>query len=404
MAFVMRRFLLGLGLLMCLLPPAAAAQQWTGTAALSVTGGHQTNTYLDPVLRSWDLLSDPSFAAVTPQVGFVRDARQTRLRLAARTRVYPRRPNVPQFAQGYAQFQYTVSPAWTVGGTGGGTRHRFESARNSGWLLPSVQWAPTSQSTLTLRGGLTTRLRAPTRSTSTRQTSGLLSVHGGTWLTDRLHASGRLYWSSGRTRTSDLQFGGTGISVQGTYWLTSQWSLQAEAAAEQLRYETAPSSSAHDRLGRVGIKAQWRVHPAATLFAQTRASAGRLARTDAMDTDVHVSVRLQTQRVLSGGPPPAPSPQRVCTSTDDGARLRIAYEGAGTPHITGDFNGWTLPGRPLTSSSGDTWTTTLSVPSGQYAYRIRIVDGDQRRWLDLPSYAQTASDAFGGTNGVCTVQ
>jgi hypothetical protein len=57
----------------------------------------------------------------------------------------------------------------------------------------------------------------------------------------------------------------------------------------------------------------------------------------------------------------------------------------------------------MTQTDGNTWTTTLSVPSGEYAYRIRIVDDPERQWLDLPPYADTAADDFGGTNGVCTV-
>ena len=101
----------------------------------------------------------------------------------------------------------------------------------------------------------------------------------------------------------------------------------------------------------------------------------------------------------------SPSPRRrVCTPVDDGLRVHIPYEGDGTPHVTGDFNGWSLPGVPLTQTDDNTWTTTLSLSPGEYAYRIRIVDGPEGRWLELPSYAQTADDAFGGTNGVCTVQ
>ncbi|MCS3668950.1 1,4-alpha-glucan branching enzyme [Salinibacter ruber] len=84
-------------------------------------------------------------------------------------------------------------------------------------------------------------------------------------------------------------------------------------------------------------------------------------------------------------------------------QIQVPYDGPGVPHVTGDFNGWSLPGTSLTQTDDGTWTTTLSVPSGEYAYRVRIVDGDERRWLSLPSYADTADDAFGGTNGVCTV-
>ncbi|PSQ90018.1 MAG: hypothetical protein BRD43_02795, partial [Bacteroidetes bacterium QS_4_64_154] len=84
-------------------------------------------------------------------------------------------------------------------------------------------------------------------------------------------------------------------------------------------------------------------------------------------------------------------------------RVQIPYDGSGTPHVTGDFNGWSLPGTPMTRIDEDTWKTTLPLEPGEYSYRIRIVDGAKRRWLDLPSYAQTTEDSFGGTNGVCTV-
>lgn len=400
----MWRLLFGLLILAGGLPNPADAQQWTGTAAVTLSGGHQTNTYLDPVLRFWDIPSDAAFAAFMPQVGLVRNAQRTRLDVTARTRLYPQRPNAPQFAQGHVRVRHQLSPSWTVGGLGGGTRYRFASSRDSWWALPSVEWAPTSTSTLTLRGGVTRRYLSSPQTTTSRQTSALLTLTGTTWLADRLHAEGRLYWSNGATSASDVQFGGTGGSVRGTYWPSNEWSFEAEAAVERVQYGTA-SSTTQDRIGRAGLKAQWHVHSSVTLFAQTQASAARLAQTDGINTDVHVSVglRLQTQRVL-GDTAPSPPRRRVCTAVDDGVRVQIPYDGAGTPHVTGDFNGWSLPGVPLTRSDDDTWTTTLSLESGTYAYRIRVVDGRTRRWLDLPSYAQTADDAFGGTNGVCTAQ
>jgi len=400
----MWRLLLGLWILVGVLPVPVEAQQWTGSAALTLTGGHQTNTYLDPVLHSWDIPSNPTFGALTPQVGVVRDARRSRLDVTARTRLYPQRSSAPQFAQGYVRYRYQLSPSWTVGGLGGGTRERFASSRDSWWVLPSVQWTPTSSSTFTLRGGVTRRYLSSPQTTTARQTSALLALNGDTWLTDRLHAEGRLYWSNGATSASDVQFGGTGASVRGTYWPTNEWSIEAEAAVEQIQFGTATSTT-RDRIGRAGLKAQWHVHSSVTLFAQTQASAARLAQTDGTDTDVHVSVglRVQAQRVLGGTTEPSPQRQ-VCTTVEDGIRVQVPYEGAGTPHVTGDFNGWSLPGVPLTRSDDNTWTTTLPLEPGEYAYRIRVVDGPERRWLDLPSYAQTADDAFGGTNGVCTAQ
>jgi hypothetical protein len=400
----MWRLLFGLWLLVGVLPHPTEAQQWTGTAGLALSGGHQTNAYLDPVLRSWDALSDPAFAALTPQAGLVRDARRSRLRVTSRVRLYPGRTNAPQLIRGHAQYRRDLSPTWTVGIGGGGTRNRFVSSRDSWWALPSVEWGPDGRSTLTVRGGFSRRSVNVSEDVTDQQTSGLIALNGETWLTDRLQAEGRLYWSSGRTSLAETRFGGTGLSLRGTYWPTNQWSIEAEATAEQVRYETTTASTAEDRLGRAGLMTRWRVHSSTTLFAQTHASAARRAQGDGVEADVHVSagLRVRAQRVL-GGTIETPPTQRVCRAADDGVRVEIPYDGSGTPHLTGDFNGWSLPGTPMTQTGETTWAITLSVPSGEYAYRIRIVDDSERRWLPLPPYAETADDNFGGTNGVCTV-
>ena len=396
----MWRILLGLSCLLGLLPQSGSAQQWTGTAHLALTGGYQTNTYLDPVLRSWnDRSSTPGLAALTPQVGITRAARRTRLAAAVQTRLYPRRADAPQFVQGHAQARYRLSPSWSVGTSGGGTRLRLGSSEESWWALPSVRWTPTASTTVTARGGLSQRSVATGPGTTVRQDSRLAMLNVASWLTDRFRTEGRVYWSDGRTGAMETGFGGTGASVRGTYWPTSQWSVEAEMGVEQVQYET---QSARDRLGRGGLKVAWHPRTTVTVFAQTRASAARLANGSATDVHVAAGLRLRTQRVL-GGTSTSTLRRRVCRAVENGVQVQVPYDGPGTPHVTGDFNGWSLPGTSLTQTDDGTWSTTLSLPSGEYAYRIRIVDGDERRWLSLPSYADTADDAFGGTNGVCTV-
>ena len=396
----MWRTLLGLLCLLGLLPQSSSAQQWTGTARLALTGGYQTNAYLDPVLRSWyDRSPTPGLAALTSQVGIARQARRTRLAAAARARLYPRRAGTPQFVQGHAQARYRLSPSWSVGTSGGGTRLRLGSSEESWWALPSVRWTPTSSTTVMARGGLTQRYVATDRGTTVRQDNRLAMLNVSFWLADRFRTEGRMYWSDGRTNTTGTGFGGAGVSVRGTYWPTNRWSVEARLGVEQVQYETRPSRS---RFGRGGLKVAWHPRTAVTVFAQARASTARLV--DGSSTDMHIAagVRLRTRRVL-GGTPTSPPRRRVCQAVENGIQVQVPYDGPGTPHVTGDFNGWSLPGTPLTQTDDGTWTATLSVPSGEYAYRIRLVDGDERRWLDLPSYADTADDAFGGTNGVCTV-
>lgn len=405
----MWRLLLVLGLLIGLGTRSAPAQQWSGSAALGLSAGHQTNLYLDPVLGTWYPDAQSPFFALTPRVGFTRDGSRTRVDLTVRSRLHTRRTDRPQFTQSMISLRHRLSPNWTVGLLGGGTRYRYpasqtqaRTARDSWWGLPSLRWTPTSETMLTLRTGLTQRFeRLP--SVTDRQTSGLASVRATHWLTDRVQVGGRLYYSSGRTSTAETQFGGTGGSLSSTYWPSNTVSIRGNVAIEQLQYETIqPSGQVRENIHRAGAEVTWRAHPSITAFGRTEALYAALAGTDRRDVHTSVGLRLQTERVF-GGSASSPVQRRVCHDTDEGLRIQIPYDKAGTPHVTGDFNNWSLPGIPLESTGENAWEATLDLPPGRYAYRLRVVDGDDARWLDLPSYAQTAKDPFGGTNGVCTI-
>lgn len=407
----MWRLLFALGLLIGIGARSAPAQQWSGTAALGLSGGHQTNLYLDPVLGTWYPDGQSPFFALTPRLGLARDGSRTRVNLTVRARLHTRRTDRPQFTQSMLSVRHRLSPDWTVGVIGGGTRYRYpasqiqlRTARDSWWGLPSLRWTPSSETMLTLRTGLTQRLeRLP--SVTDRQTSGLASFRATHWLTGRVQVGGRLYYSSGRTSAAETRFGGTGGSLYSTYWPSNTVSIRGDVGIEQLQYETIqPSGQVQENIHRAGAEVKWRAHPSLTVFGRTQALYAALAMAENR-TDVHTSVgvRLQTEHVLGGSARSPIQQERVCHETDEGLRIRIPYTKSGTPHVTGDFNNWSLPGVPLKSTDDNVWETTLELPPGRYAYRVRVVDGNDARWLDLPSYAQTAKDPFGGTNGVCTI-
>lgn len=385
--------------------PPAAAQQWRGTAALGLSGGYQTNPYLDPVAGTWDPGFDPAFASLTPRLSLTRDGHRTRIDVAARTLLYPQHENRPQLLQGFAAARYRLGAHWSVGLVGGATRYRLAAARDGWWTLPSVRWTPSPQTQLTLRAGITQRIdRSST--TVARQWSGLATLRASYWLTDRLRGGLRLYRSDGRTAAaSESGYGGTGGTLSATYWPTGTLSLTAEVGAEQVQYQFAsPDVTERDRVGRMGLSAEWTARPSVTVFGRVRALEASLAGRDGSRTDVHVAagVRLRIQRVL-GGTATEPPRRSVCRSTEQGLRFRVPYEGEGQPYVTGAFSSWSLPGIPLTQVEEGVWETSVNVSAGRYPYRIRVVKDEDGRWLSLPSYARTAEDAFGGTNGVCIV-
>ena len=405
----MWRLVLAFGLLIGLGVKPAMAQQWRGTAAADLSAVYQTNLYLDPVLGTWNADVSPGFLALTPRLGVTRNTSRTRVDLTVRSRLHPRRSDAPQLTQSTLRTRYRLSPDWTVGGTGGGTRYRFTTTetgftavRDSWWLLPSLQWTPTSETMFSLHTGITQRFERSFEPTD-RQTSGLASVRGAYWLTDRFRGGVRLYYSSGRTSVAQTGFGGTGGALTATYWPTSSVSVRGTVGGEQMQYET-PTGTARDRIGQVGMEVEWTLRSTITVFGRAKALFAALEQNASGATDLHVStgLRFQMQEAFSGTTDP-PARRRVCQSTDDGLRLRVPYEGEGRVHVTGDFNNWALPGIPLDPANGDAWQTTIDLPAGRYAYRLRVVEEEAARWLDLPSYAQTTQDSFGSTNGVCTV-
>ncbi len=405
----MWRLLVALGLLAGLGVGSAPAQQWSGTAAVDVAGGYQTNLYLDPVLGTWNANVTPALAALTPRLGLSRSTSRTRLDATVQSRLHPRRTDVPQRTQGSLRFRYHLTSEWTLGATAGGTRYRFTTTstnvrtnRDSWWLLPSLQWTPTSETMVTFHTGLTQRFERFSEQTD-RQTSRLASLRTTHWLTARVRGEARLYVSNGRTSLAESGFGGSGGRLSATYWPTNAVSVRGTMGVEQFRYETGAGTT-RDWIGQAGGEVEWSPRSTVTLFGRAKALYAALDQGDSGTTDLHVSggVRLQLQRALGGTADPPPQ-RRVCHNTDDGLQIRVPYDGEGTVHVTGDFNNWSLPGVPLEPGEGDQWQTTLDLPSGRYTYRFRVVEEDEARWIDLPSYAQTTQDSFGSTNGVCTV-
>lgn len=394
-----------------LMPGISSAQEWSGTAALDLSGGHRTNLYLDPVLGTWNPDADSPFFAITPQLRLTRNTRRTRFDLSVRSRIDGTKADIPQFTQGSFRLRRRLHTNWTLGLAGGGTRYRYpgtperlRTVRDSWWGLPSLQWSPTNNTMLIFRTGLTQRIEQRPDFTD-RQTSGLVSLRATHWLTDRVQGGARAYYSSGRTSQAETSFGGVGGSLSLTYWPSPSVSIRGNVAFEQPRYETVQSgTTVRDRIGRVGIEAEWAPKPFLTLFGRARVLSADLERaSDRSDEYASAGLRLTTRRVFGDTETSAPQ-RRVCENGADGLRLRAPYKGDGQPHVTGDFNNWSLPGIPLTSTDDDMWEVILDLPPGRYAYRLRVVDNGDARWLDLPSYAQTVKDPFGGTNGVCIVR
>lgn len=67
--------------------------------------------------------------------------------------------------------------------------------------------------------------------------------------------------------------------------------------------------------------------------------------------------------------------------------------------VTGDFVGWKPEGIPLEKGPDGAWSATLTLPPGEYQYRLRV-DGD---WRDDPGAERRIPNGYGSENGVLVV-
>jgi hypothetical protein len=81
--------------------------------------------------------------------------------------------------------------------------------------------------------------------------------------------------------------------------------------------------------------------------------------------------------------------------------VTLAYPGASSVSLMGDFNAWDRKGMPMTRASGGGWRVTLKVPRGVYHYNL-LVDGETI--VHDPGAAAQVDDGFGGTSSVMVVE
>ncbi len=67
--------------------------------------------------------------------------------------------------------------------------------------------------------------------------------------------------------------------------------------------------------------------------------------------------------------------------------------------LAGDFTGWQQAPLDLKKDRAGVWKKTVSLPPGQYEYRL-LVDG---HWQDDPDCRERRPNQFGGQNCVCVV-
>lgn len=404
----------------------ARSQELRGFLTLDSEVGYLTNPYLDPSFASWSTETEAPFGSLgaTGILEWSGAFGSASLLGAARWKAFT--DSTPTWNSYLLQAGVEGRPASRLAVRADASFSNIgePSARRTYWGQASLRWTVSSRLRFSLGPGLVQRrfteeeaVGAPvvppgpgtsqpgTESASTA-TSVTLFAGVEAWPGPRWQLRAEGYGSQTDASDVGIEYGGLGGSLRLTRWLRDGAFVAVGAGVESYGYRAAaegdPSTEVpeDDLIWRGDLTVGWpvgrHVELRGRLAVLTRSGT---AEADGFDHYTSIGLRIALGGILS----PGRESSTGWTRTADGLHLRLRYEGPGRLYLVGDFNEWADPGLPLWSEAGDLHSATLRLEPGRYEYRIRVVEGDSVRWLDLPEGTLTVDDGFGGENGLLVV-
>lgn len=385
----------------------AYCQTLTGSIGGAVSGGWRGNAYVDEDLRTWYRPSGGLFGDVRPSAALAWSGSRSEARVSVSGVTGSDRVRLWSVN---GRGEYRASRSWTPGVTAGAREVNIEQSRMSIWVLPYLRWYSGGAYTIDFQPGwlVQTITGSSPGDTQYRGWTGL--VRATYWPTDRwrLRASG--YLSDSEQVAQPAGFRGSGGRLGVRYWPSDRWSVDADGGIEQVGYRLVDGSASSDGtvattrlIAEGGLELAWQVGRRLEIFSTVRFAALdiRQGRSE-LESQTRGGVRLRLSSALWQRDERTSGPG-IWRRSAEGYRLEVPYSGTGQLYLTGTFNDWADPGRPLRQIDDKTHAVTLELPRGRHEYAIRIVGPREQSWLELPRSVPTVSDGFGRSNGVIYV-
>lgn len=393
-----------------LLALPARGQEVRGGLVLSGEAGYLTNPYLEPAVPHWDPALQSSYAVVAPSGWLAWTGRRSSLQLAVTARHAAFTNEAPGWTSGALQLglRRSFGRTLSVGADAGASRSSGALDQVSYYALPYMVGRLSSHTRLRVRGGMAAQELLPNDAAAWRATSWLANLELEHWI--GLHSAVRLGMHATQTHRGAEQepTGGLGGSLALSRRLPGNAVLRTELGLEQYGYHVAmegdpafgvpAEAKLRDVLWRGTMSVDWPVARRWTLFARTGASRfhSTAAEDAVQDVQASLGMRLALETTLYSPAEPEP----VWRQDEGRVHFRLSYDGPGELYLVGDFNDWDFPGERMQSASDGVYTAHLALEPGTYLYRVRVVEGGEERWLELPEHALTVTDEYGGENGM----
>jgi len=391
-----------------LLPLSAYGQKWNSYITMQSTIGYTTNSYLNPYISEWDRNISSSYWSVTPTGQLNWNSDRAALNFQGGMHFQPYLRNEQGWKGGflYMKLRENIANNLAVGLQSGGSYYNSAFDRTMAWVQPTLQYTFSPLTRAQLRVGSSFR------------------GYDGAGVTDASYHRYDLYglqletWPAYQWKLQADVFGnlnklnnpsdGISTTLQSSFVFKNGVTWSAGVGLEHYQYDIVTQGSivpgnislntAEDRMlklstgGSFPVYNNWSVRLSGSMLSWYSSS------NDLTKTDFYLSAGVEFG--FSPGLVRKKEVERTAWQQEDNeAILRLKYNGDGELYITGDFNNWSRPGKPLRKGKDHTYLIKLDLSSGAYEYKIVVKKAGQKSWLKLPDELAKVDDGFGGENG-----
>jgi hypothetical protein len=401
------------------------AQQLDTFISVDSRAGYSTNTLLNPFFGEWDRTIPAVYGFFSPAVSANYYQNRLTVDMSGGGIFETFSKGREALYGGYfsSSSRYRISQRFTAGLDTGGNRVSTNFDRKVFWFQPVLSWSPTLFTRINARLGSSFRsydlpVTDEENSLDERTRFDIYGLEVESWQGFQWMLRAGIY--------GDLSAPADNISLMGSaeYYVNNKLSLTARAGVDQykFRFEThggngsgfppiggsvigdgTVSFTDRDRIYRMGVNANYRVHRNITLYLNSDQLYLNSSLSDEPIKDYQVSGGMRiafnpaTRNRGKATPAWKSNDEQVLT-------LNISYSGDGELYLMGDFNDWNYPGIPLSRQSSQSYVARLSLEPGAYEYKILLLEGESENWIEFTDETLTVSDGFGGENGLIVIE
>lgn len=398
-------------------PLTGFSQDWHSSILVESKTGYTTNTYLNPFLSEWDRTSNLSYVLFSPMGQLAMSTNRFSADLALGGIYEPFFDGRDAWSGFFTLLgsRFRVTDDFSLGMEGGASRYSTITNRDLYWVQPVLSWSPNIFTQVRFKAGSSFRkFRGNLEMEQETKRFDSYSVEFEAWPTFKWQLKSSLYGNLDDPASS------LGLRFSADYRLTNAITFATGVGLDRYEYQIlnetgggppigGPAMGGNqilnesDRLSKIGLGGSYQVNRNIAITLHTDFLNYYSSASDQSSNDFNLSVGIR----FSLFPKIGDRNKADVEWKQNGKQiisLRINQPDSGQLYIVGDFNEWNQPGVALSRKSRNNYVAQLSLEPGVYEYKILLVEGSERTWVDFSDDTYTVPDGFGDENGLIFIE